>query len=188
MTDNEITFKKKISKSKIERNNELRIKEDSDEIKKINDLTFAEHFKKSYEIGQKLKELNDIDEEKNEKKEKKPESTLDKYLFFLYTIIFIFLVSSAIDVTLNNQIYTSLKNNFDFTGIDTSRTITVLDVSNSVINTINTLFNSNLILQVFYILFRKNSKFALLTLELIFEILRRLSMMTRMSQILLNQK
>ena len=30
MTDNEITFKKKISKSKIERNNELRIKEDSD--------------------------------------------------------------------------------------------------------------------------------------------------------------
>ena len=39
MTDNEITFKKKISKSKIERNNELRIKEDSDENKKINDLT-----------------------------------------------------------------------------------------------------------------------------------------------------
>ena len=89
--------------------------------------------------------------DKNAKKN--DDSVVDKYLFFLYALLFIVLVYSDVNITLNNYCYGSMKSLFNLTGVNTSRQVSLNDMIPTIADSVNILSQNNYILQVFIIFY-----------------------------------
>ena len=90
--------------------------------------------------------------------QKNEESIVDKYLFFVYAIVFIILIYYDVNITLNNNCYSSLKSLFNLKGKTTSKQVSLNDMIPTIADSINVLSANNYVLQVFFFNFRKNFK------------------------------
>lgn len=103
-------------------------------------------------------EIKKLEQDKPEEENKvEGDSIIDKYLFILYSVIYIVLVYSVVNISLDYNCYTSLKTLFNFSGIDTSMKISPFEIVPDILSKINTIASRNFILQVIIHLKRKNS-------------------------------
>jgi hypothetical protein len=103
---------------------------------------------------EKKKENDDKEDEENfeEEPKEKEESIVDKYMFILYAVIYIVLVYSVVDISLDYNCYTSLKSIFGFSDIETNLKIAPFEIVSDIMSKINKISSLNFVLQVDYIL------------------------------------
>ena len=94
-------------------------------------------------------DMKKLEQDKPEKENKEEgDSIIDKYLFILYSVIYIVLVYSVVNISLDYNCYTSLKTLFNFSGIETSMKISPFEIVSDILSKINTIASRNFILQV----------------------------------------
>ena len=99
-------------------------------------------------VKEDIKDITKVKIDKNVKNNEKSESVVDKYLFFLYALIFIILVNSDVNVFINYNCYASLSALFNMTGIDTSIQVSSFKMIPTITNNIHTISINNYLLQV----------------------------------------
>jgi hypothetical protein len=103
------------------------------------------------EPTKKEKETIENEEKSEEEAKEKEESIIDKYMFILYALIYIVLVYSVVNISLDYNCYTSLKSIFGFNDIETSTKISPFEIVSDIMTKINKISSLNYILQVNFI-------------------------------------